>query len=354
MSFLLPPLPPTFEAALRDVHARTPQARIAAAERLATPEPEAAESALEGLLLLCNDDHPRVRASAVRGLRELGDERAIDRLLERLDDADPLVRELAVIALGALPNARARSALRRALRSPHAEVRFQAVASVAEAGDQADLDALMALLRDADAKVRANAARSLTGFGQGATAMLREALDDADPNVRIEAALSLARLADASGADALHAALLEPARTMEALDAVGALRLHAAREAVATLAGSALKPLVLKVAAARALLRLGDARGTDALRQVLHAWRSDGRSYAVEVVGELQVAELASEIVKLVQRPRGVDPEVIADALGALLPASPDAARAGLARLAARHDRAGERARRLLAGQQER
>src|SRR5438552_12152887 len=122
MAWLLPPLPPTFEAALRDVRARGPEARAAAAERLAQPEPGRGQEALDGLLSLVADPSVGVRANAVRALKELGDLGAMEALLERLDDSDALVRELSVIAIAALGGRRAEAALLRALRSPHPEV----------------------------------------------------------------------------------------------------------------------------------------------------------------------------------------------------------------------------------------
>jgi HEAT repeat protein len=363
MSFLLPPLPPTFEAALRDVHARGVPARVAAAERLAATEPDALDRAIEGLLVLAADVDARVRAAALRAIKDIGPPAAplaLDGLLARLDDRDALVRELAVVALGAIGSERAHNVLRRALRSAHPEVRFQAVASLAEAGDASDTPALTAMLRDADPKVRANTARSLSRLGAAdsatapalrggasAHADLRALLSDTDSDVRIEAALTLARAGDASGADALRAAIDDTEYALEALDAVAALGLAELREPIALLAQSVLKSRTLKVAAARALCRLHDPRGIDALRDVLRAFRSDGRSYAVQVVGELAIHELAGELLRLAHRQRGVDPAVLVDALAALLPDSTPA-RAGLTLLSRRNDQAGEHARQAL------
>jgi hypothetical protein len=56
------------------------------------------------------------------------------------------------------------------------------------------------------------------------------------------------------------------------------------------------------------------------LREVLRAWRDDGRSFAVEVVGELRVHELRPELDRLLLRPRGVDPEQVHAALARLQP----------------------------------
>ena len=66
----------------------------------------------------------------------------------------------------------------------------------------------------------------------------------------------------------------------------------------------------------------------------------------MQVAGELRVEELAGELARLARRLRGTDPEVLVEALAALLPA--EEARAGLVQLARRDDRAGEQARAAL------
>jgi HEAT repeat protein len=350
MSWLLPPLPPTFEAALRDVRARARELRVAAAERLAEP-PDSAQDrdlARQGLVALASDAAPSVRAAALRALGALADARALDCLIEHLRDPDALVRELATAAIAELAGPPARLALHAALRSPHPEVRFQAVAGLAEAAEPSDFEAVSQAMRDADAKVRANAARSLSSFGVAARDSLREALADGNASVRAETAMSLARLGDASGASELRAALESPEFMLEALEAVAGLRLDELREPTAAIAQSVLKPLAWKVAAARTLIRLEDPRGVQALRRILRAFRSTARSYAVHVVGELGVDELTGELLRLTHRFRGTDPEALVEALALLLPRN-QTARHGLEKLARRRDRAGAEARRVLA-----
>lgn len=350
MPLWLPPLPPNFEAALRDVRARGYAARIAAADRLGAPDPDRKSEALTGLLVLCEDIDARVRAAAVRGLQELGDSAGLPALVARIGDGDALVRELAVVALGHLGGADACQALRTALRSRHAEVRFQAPLSYLEACAEPQLSALTPLMRDEDPKVRANTARCLAQFGAGARADLRRAEADANAGVRAEAALALARMGEAPDVAALAPALADPELVGEVLDAIGGFQLQALHAEVVNLAESIFKPLTVKVAAARALLRLGDPRGAQTLRAVMRAFRSDGRSYAVQIAGELDVVALVPELVRLARRLRGVDPEVLVAALTRLLPRA-EAARTGLQLLARRSDAAGAEARAALEGQ---
>jgi HEAT repeat protein len=354
--WFLPPLPPTFEAALRDVRARGVDARIAAAERLGRPEQPDRARAATALRTLANDADARVRAAAIRALTELGDGGSLSLLTERLDDADPLVRELSVMAIAALGLEHATSTLLQALQSPHPEVRFQAVACYVETCEQPDLAAVTALLEDADAKVRAHAARSLGQVGVAARSVARvgdaarvallTALRDPEPTVTREAAIALARLGSEAGKDELSSALADPELMVDALDAIGELALREAAPAIAPLALSVLRPWAVKVAAARALVRLRDPRGELALQQVLGAFRSGGRNYAVQVVGELRVTSLAPRLARLASRPRGTDPEVLAEALAALLP-DPDAA-AGLRVLAGGRGEAARKAAEAL------
>jgi HEAT repeat protein len=316
MSFLLPPLPPTFEAALRDVVARAPELRIAAAERLGEAGPEFRERAIGSLHALAEDPDPRVRGSAVKALGLLADFTSLPTLRERLDDPDAAVRELAVVALEALELPGALDALRDALGSHHPEVRFQAVVACVQRDPGFDAATVRALLADPDGRVRANAARAYAGLAPPpAPDSLYPLLDDPLTEVRYEAALGLARLGSTAGLSVLLETLADPEHVLDALDALGGLDCPQASEPIRRLTLSVLRPLVVKVAAARALLRLGDPHGATALREVLRAWRSDGRAYAVEVASELQVRAVEPELVRLLRRPRGVDPERVRAAL---------------------------------------
>lgn len=360
MSFLLPPLPPTFEAALRDVRAHGMAARRAAAERLGKADDDQRSAALAGLLALAEDKDARVRAEALSSLRSLPDASTLPVLLRHCDDPDPYVRELAAVALGAQRGAEVERTLQGLLEHEHAEVRFAALQGYAEMAARPEASIVLARLADEDPEVRAIAARCSRVLGARARDALLSALDDSSMEARAEAALSLCALADAStitapalrggafiGVNGLGEALELPDLQLEALDAIGRLGVTSLRDHVAALASSLLKPRWLKAAAARALVRLGDDLGVAALREVLCGLRRDGRSYAAEVAGELGLVALVPELVQLAQRPRGADPQTVASALGALLPRD-DRARRGLERLARRSDEAGATARAAL------
>ena len=348
MAPLFPPLRPNFDAALRDVGAKDASLRAAAAERLGDPPGDRVAEARAALHPLLDDRSAAVCAQVMTSLARTKDGAALDRILARFEDGDPTVRQVALIAAAELGDRRALPALVEALSSERPEVRFQAVASIAQLAPDEAAAPLAARIHDPDPEVRAHLADALGALEDPrAAGALKALLDDAVPAVAEGAAIGLARLGDGAGVAQLVRALGDRERCMEAAWALGEVGATEAIEPLATLAASFLKPLAFKAAAGAALVRLGDPRGVPALRAVLTALRSDARSYAVELVGELGEAALAPELARLAKRPRGVDPVVLAEALARLAPES-DAAYAGLRTLAMRDDEAGERARELL------
>jgi HEAT repeat protein len=348
MAWPLPQLAPNFEAALRDVGAQRPEARMAAAERLGHASDDERERALEGLLDLTGDGHPDVRATALTALGMLGDARGLEQVLAHLDDAVPAVREYAALAAAQIGGEQALEALRQALRHDTPQVRFQAVAAVAElAPEQAARDVLP-LFADPDAEVRGNAVAALASLEQPhLSGHLAGMLEDSAFAVRLEAALGLAAIDDHRGERVLVEALVLRMRVHEVALALGLSNSRSAREPLARLAQSFLAPADVRAAASAALLRLGDERGAAGLRRVLRAFRSGARSYAVELAGQAGALSLVPELLRFIDRPRGVDPLTLVGALAGLASGSPDAKK-GLERLAARADEVGQAAREAL------
>jgi len=345
MNALFPPLRPNLGAALRDVGSENARARAAAAEALGAAPEERADEAKEALRPLVDDPSPAVRCAALASLGRLGDAEALDDIVARFEDLDPTVRQVALIAAGDVGDPKVAPALERALRRDEPEVRFQALASLATLLGEAAVGPLSTRLDDDDAEVRAHLAEALGSLEvEAAVEPLRALLEDAEPLVRQSAAVGLARCGDAAGAGERVGLLTARARAVEAAWALGELEVEAATEPRARLASSWLKPLAVRAAAAAALVRLGDPRGEPVLRRVVRAFRPDARGYAAQLIGELRLASLAPEVVRLVDRPRGADPVVVVEALSKLAEVS-EAAAAALARAAARDGPAGARAR---------
>ncbi len=310
MSFL-PPLPPTFDAALRDIGAKNPRFRMAAATRLGQPEAGREEEAITALRTLTQDEMGPIRAAAFDAL---GDAKGGL-------DADEV---------------------RRGAADPHADVR---AATLHHAEPARDEEVLRTALEDVAGSVRAAA------IGQLATpthAELAAALDDPDPYVAHAACLviaraipdhadRLARLSVAAPAGralgAVHAlATLEDPRARDALlfwlDHRGprteALRLLGEHpridvtEALHALSRRFLISALDRVGIAAALAARGDEAAAPILRKALRDRRLAVRYAALDVLEQHRLRDLRADVEALRAKPRGVEPARIEAALASL------------------------------------
>ncbi|MBN8614988.1 MAG: HEAT repeat domain-containing protein, partial [Deltaproteobacteria bacterium] len=261
--------------------------------------------------------------------------------------------EAAVMAAGEIGGEQAREALRKAVGHERADVRFQAVAAYAAVAGEDARAAISVALGDDDPLVRQSAIESLTTLDPSEDACTRIArlLTDREEDVADEAAIALGQLGDRRGLSRLTKLAVGP-RGFEAMAAIGDLggrfdlKGSDTTNVLDTLAGALLKPLLVKAAAATALIRLGDPRGDAHFRAVLDAFRNDARTYCVEVIGELRLAAYASDVVAMLDRPRGAEPAAIVRALSRLKDAS-DVARSAFDGLLARTDVLGALAREI-------
>lgn len=312
----LPPLAPTFAAALRDVHARDPRFRLAAAERLASPDAGRVDEALTALRVLVDDPLGPVRQAAVTALGFLGDASSSELLHARFDDEHAEVRQAAITAAALVDSDR--TWLVPLLADPRPEVRFQATRALA-AHEPTRAASLLPLLDDEDVRVASAAARALGELGSNAppetTTELARALSRAD--VAFAAAVALADHDDARGEAVLVRALADRTLVLEAIEALARIASPAALDALAAHGARVFAPLLVRAAAGAALARRGDPRGEPVLARVLDAWRSDGRDYAVHAVGELRLERLLPLLLRLARRLRGADPVTLARSLRA-------------------------------------
>jgi len=339
-----PQAAPTFQAALRDLDARFPESRAAAARRLAdladADEPALLAEALPRIRTLATDDPSAlVRGACLEALGLLGDPGTDGPLLERRarDEPEPTAAEEAVLARARLGGPDVPEFLVALLVPSDAdgddgpapdEVRFQAATALPAVSPARSLEVLPALLEDEREIIRGAAARALAAAGEGdvvgpdgtrraASALHRRFEVESAPAVRRDLAFALAELGDPQGTPELIDALMtgDPATAIDAAEALGALGADEAREALARQAQRMFGNLLVRAAAAAALAQLDDPRGTDALRTVLTARRPDGRTYAVRAAGRLGLRALRPELEDLAERPRGADPDAVADAL---------------------------------------
>lgn len=368
MSFFLPPLPPKWSAALRDVRAQRVDMRIAAAQRLGQPVDAAQlKEAFDALSVMTDDREPRVRAAAVEALGDLLDASAeitadpaelrsavASVLQRRLSDAEPSVRELGALGLAELGWTVATGALTEALHSQYPEVRFQALSAAAQSGTDQAGDLVLPLLEDPDPYVRTAAVRAAGMIEPGSrpdgmAAKLRAALEDPAFTVRCEAGIALAEEGVPAATEALLDALRTPEHLLDALDSAPHLPDARVRDRVAFMATAVLGSRLIVAAAGRALARMRDPRGFQVLRELLTGFRTQGRTLAVQTIGELRLSELAPDLARLSERPRAVDPTALAASLADLAESAPTAA-AALQKLAQRRDAYGEAAQAALAG----
>jgi len=331
---VIPPLAPTFEAALRDVRAEQPRFRGAAAARLAEPPPGRRDEAVEGLLVLARDGVGGVREAAFEALGILGAIEGSEVLRNGFEDPHAGARQAAVLSFGRVAPEGA-DAIAKLLDDPRPEMRFSAIWTLSSIG-AGQADAIRAGLDDEDPEVRQLAAQCLGDLGDRASAdPIAELLDDASEPVRFTAAASLASLGDSRGATILRKALRRAERAFPAAIGLGDLEDHDSRHDLLRLAKHRLRSPILRAAAARALVRLGEPAGTDVIRRMVRSWRIEARQYAVELVGELGLVSLVPDLARALRRSRERERPAYQSALEQLAPKSPEA-RALLASLRAR------------------
>lgn len=166
-------------------------------------------------------DHPAlsVRLSSQRALAAQGKEEGeVDRLSARLREAEPATGRLHILwALDAINTPEARLAVRDVLNDADGEVRLQAVRALGIRADRTARGTVESLLKDRSAAVRRESAIALGRMGDAAAApALLAALGDVDTVVDWSIRRALKTL-NVWNADALTAALIDPNQRASAL-----------------------------------------------------------------------------------------------------------------------------------------
>ena len=127
------------------------------------------------------------------------------------------------------------------------------------------------------------------------------------------------------GAPTLRAALERPDRAFPAAIGLGDLEDRDSLGALMRLANHRWRSPILRAAAARALVRLGDPAGVEVIRKLVRSWRIEARQYAVQLVGELELTSLVPDLARAFRRSRKAERPVYETALEQLAPKSPEA-----------------------------
>ena len=236
-------LPRTLEAALRDLRHVKNETRISALRDLVRlSETEDRPKALSALCgVLASDAEVHVRAAAALALGDAEALESREALLAAARTGPVQVREMATAALGELaqPNDQAVLALlAAALQDPAPELRFQALIALNRLARPALLERLVDATRDLDAEVRQIAYRLAEEQVLADDAPLpeplrqraRAALRDDAPSVRLAAAILLARVGDACGADVIRAVVERKDRVSSLEDEQAARKISGAEQ----------------------------------------------------------------------------------------------------------------------------
>lgn len=167
-------------------------------------EQRAREKYADYLINTLRDPDPGARSQAARMLGETHETRAIVALSEALHDPDPRVRLQVTAALGRIGGLALRQ-VTPALHDPDGQVRQEAARALAQATEPESIQPLVQLLRDPNDTIRQQAAFILSKIGAPAVPEVLNALHEADPVMRWNAARVLGQIGDARALPALEA-----------------------------------------------------------------------------------------------------------------------------------------------------
>lgn len=280
---------------------------------------------MQGLLVLAKDDVGAVREAAYESLGMLAATEGLSTLLDAFEDEHMGARQAAVLAAGRIAPEKGVSAITALLDDSRPEMRFSAIWTLSYLGRN-HATRIAECLRDEDEEVRLLAVQCVGELGaRDSVDAIAGLLEDRADAVRFAAAAALAALGDARGAPRLRAALTRPDRAFSAAIGLGNLKDRDSLGDLTQLAKHRWRSPILRAAAARALVRLGDPAGTEVIRRIVRSWRIEARQYAIQLVGELGLASLVPDLAHALRKSRKAERPVYETTLKQLAPNSAEA-----------------------------
>ncbi len=324
MTWSLPLLARTYEAAIRDLSEKKPAVRAAALRELSPYLHDRADVIVKAAERALSDESALVRREASTLLGVAGAASSIPELVARVaSDDDALVRQFALEALGAIDDERARAAVRRALTDEREEVRFQAVLAVLHFPDEDEAaEALDRAMSDRDPNIRYVAVRTteeraFVGRAE-VRAAVRARLDDESAEVRVAAALFFAETEPELARPIVRDVVRGTLRTKELDD-----RAHVLELALDVLGEEARQVLEKRafgfsifiggdtIPALVGLARHGDLRAKQRLLAGLDATSLERRVPYVLAAGRAKLTEARARIEAMRDLPEGLLAEVL-------------------------------------------
>lgn len=294
---LLPPLKPTVEAALRDVHAKGRDFRLAAAVALGDAPDSKKDDARRGLLKLVQDSDPLVRRAALRSLGAYPGPDLLINAERAIGDPDPRVVDAAFELLGAIGEP-ALERLSAILSGGEASRRILAARALVEAAPELARDRFLALFPDAEDPTFSAALALALGDLKETRAIpkLLDALRTPGLELRESAALALADLGRAEGATLLIARLERREAIEETLLALGKLKVPEAIPALRAVASKRFSPGLRRSLALGALAALGDEASLESLRRGLRAFFPAKRAITAHAIAAFRIQALRPDV----------------------------------------------------------
>ena len=331
----------TFGAAVRDLtHPKAP-VRTAAARDLCRHVQDHRAEVIEQLRrCLEEDDDADVRAAAALALADAEATEAVPELILAAEqEAHVAVRQMVLSALGELGDTRALPVVRAALSDEQAPLRFQATMAFARLCPDHD-EAVRALLdatEDDDPLVCHIALRMAEELGderdpQAAAApqlvdRAMDLLDHQTDEVRVAAAVILARSGRAEGDEVLAAVASRSAHTNETEDEAAAIELCGQRRLERSAPALERRAFSPRFSLRRdpfvwharvALAAMDHPRAVEWVRRELRSASRERRTLAAAAAGRACVAAARPELRALHRSAEGVDREVVTEALAKL------------------------------------
>jgi HEAT repeat protein len=123
----------------------------------------------------------------------------------------------------------------------------------------------------------------------------------------------------------LRAALARADRAFPAAIGLGDLEDRESLAALTHLAKHRWRSPILRAAAGRALVRLGDPAGMEVIRKIVRSRRIEARQYGIQLVGELGLTALVPDLARALRRSRKAERPVYETTLEQLAPKSAEA-----------------------------